>query len=207
MTLEEIQERLYSTTGITPVKPGPGWGRSKTRDENAERLATYEGYTGLDKIAMDAMMQGYNVEDPTKTMTGLLETLAPNLSGWDASTSAPYIATRVSMNTGILPKFRGNVTRPMEDPGIQAAMRGYASSGKGRPAGGVSQHDKWARQANAYRNNPKSLPGIIGMLAGSYTGRIRDYLDRFQDLPDIRAAAEKVTEVIDDEDKLASVWT
>ena len=36
-----------------------------------------------------------------------------------------------------------------------------------------------------------------------YTDRIKDYLQNFQDLPDIRAAAEKV----DDEDKLASVWT
>jgi hypothetical protein len=32
------------------------------------------------------------------------------------------------------------------------------------------------------------------MLAGSYTDEINDYLRDFQDLPDIRAAAEKVVE-------------
>ena len=156
MTLEEIQERLYSTTGVTPVGLGPGWGRSKLRDENAALLASYEGYTGLDKLAMDAMKQGYNVEDPTKTMTGLLQTLAPNLSGWNPSAAAPRIATKVAMDTGIIPK-----------------------------------------------TEETNIPGIIALLAGSYTDRIQDYLTNFQDLPDIRAAVES----IDDEDKLASVWT
>ena len=147
MTLEEIQKRLYSTTGITPVKPGPGWGRSKTRDENAARLADYEGYTGLDKIAMDVMKQGYNVEDPTKTMTGLLQTLAPNLSGWPPSVAAPYVGTQIGMNTGLIPKTD--------------------------------------------EENPK-VPGIIAMLARSYTDEINDYLENFQDLPDIRQAIENI---------------
>jgi hypothetical protein len=147
MTLEEIQERLYSSTGITPVAAGPVWGGSAKRDKNAEILASYPGYTGLDKIAMDVMKQGYNVEDPTKTMTGLLETLAPNLSGWAPGTAAPRIATQVSMNTGLIPK-----------------------------------------------TEETNIPGIIAMLAGSYTDRINDYLQNFQDLPDIRAAAEKVVE-------------
>ena len=156
MNLDEIRARLYSSTGITPVGAGPGWGWGAKRDKNAEILAGYKGYTGLDKVAMDAMKQGYNVEDPTKTMTGLLQTLAPNLSGWPSGTAAPRIATKVAMDTGIIPK-----------------------------------------------TEETNIPGIIAMLAGSYTDRIKDYLDRFQDLPDIRAAVES----IDDEDKLADVWT
>tara|TARA_Y100000296_G_scaffold43099_1_gene49563 strand:- start:62 stop:532 length:471 start_codon:yes stop_codon:yes gene_type:complete len=156
MNLDEIRARLYSSTGITPVAEGPGWGRSKIRDENAARLAAYEGYTGLDKIAMDVMKQGYNVEDPTKTMTGLLQTLAPNLSGWPPSVAAPRVGTQIAMSTGLIPK-----------------------------------------------TDEENVPGIIAMLAGSYTDRIQDYLTNFQDLPDIRAAVES----IDDEDKLADVWT
>ena len=156
MTLDEIRERLYSSTGITPVKPGIGFGKSKVRDENKARLAAYEGYTSLDKLAMDAMKQGYNVEDPTKTMTGLLGVLSPNLSFASQDVAAPRIATKVAMDTGIIPK-----------------------------------------------TEETNIPGIIAMLAGSYTDRINDYLHNYQDLPDIRAAAEKV----DDEDKLASVWT
>ena len=147
MTLEEIQERLYSSTGITPVKPGIGFGKSKVRDENKARLAAYEGYTSLDKLAMDAMKQGYNVEDPTKTMTGLLGVLSPNLSFASQDVAAPRIATKVAMDTGIIPK-----------------------------------------------TEETNIPGIIAMLAGSYTDRINDYLQNFQDLPDIRAAAEKVVE-------------
>ena len=147
MTLEEIQARLYSSTGITPVKSGIGFGKSAVRDENIARLASYKGYTGLDKVAMDAMKQGYNVEDPTKTMTGLLQTLAPNLSGWPPSVAAPRVGTQIAMSTGLIPK-----------------------------------------------TDEENVPGIIAMLAGSYTDRIQDYLTNFQDLPDIRAAAEKVTE-------------
>ena len=147
MTLEEIQERLYSTTGITPVRAGPGWGYGAKRDRNAEILAEFKGYTGLDKIAMDAMKQGYNVEDPTKTMTGLLGALSPELTGAPKFLSRPRIATKVAMNIGLVPK-----------------------------------------------TEETNIPGIIALLAGSYTDRIKDYLDRFQDLPDIRAAAEKVTE-------------
>ena len=147
MTLEEIQERLYSSTGITPVKPGIGFGKSKVRDENKARLAAYEGYTSLDKLAMDAMKQGYNVEDPTKTMTGLLGVLSPKLSFASQDVAAPRIATKVAMDTGIIPK-----------------------------------------------TEETNIPGIIAMLAGSYTDRINDYLQNFQDLPDIRAAAEKVVE-------------
>ena len=147
MNLDEIRARLYSSTGITPVAEGPGWGRSKIRDENAARLAAYEGYTGLDKLAMDAMRQGYNVEDPTKTMKGLLGTLTPALTDWGPFFARPRIATQVAMNTGLVPKTKET-----------------------------------------------KIPGIIAMLAGSYTNRINDYLQNFQDLPDIRAAAEKVTE-------------
>ena len=85
-----------------------------------------------------------------------------------------------------------------------AKQRGGFAKAKGKRGGGVSQHDKWARQAGPYKKQGDvRLPGIIAMLAGSYTDRIKDYLQNFQDLPDIRAAAEKV----DDEDKLASVWT
>jgi len=204
MNLDEIRARLYSSTGITPVGEGPGWGWGAKRDKNAEILAGYKGYTGLDKIAMDAMKQGFNVEDPTKTMTGLLETLAPNLSGWAPSKVAPYLATTVSMNTGLIPQAGVTMTRPMADPGVLGMMQGYGSSGKGKRVGGVSQHDKWARQAGSYKKQGDvRLPGIIEMLAGSYTDRIQDYLDKFQDLPDIRSAVESV----DDEDKLASVWT
>ena len=151
MTLEEIQERLYSSTGITPVRSGVGFGKSAVRDENRARLASYEGYTALDKLAMDAMKRGYNVEDPTKTMTGLLGVLSPNLSFASQDVAAPRIATKVAMDTGIIPK-----------------------------------------------TEETNIPGIIAMLAGSYTDRIKDYLDRFQDLPDIRQAFE----AIDDEDKL-----
>ena len=156
MTLEEIQARLYSSTGITPVKSGIGIGKSAVRDENIARLASYEGYTALDKLAMDAMKQGYNVEDPTKTMTGLLGALSPNLSFASQDVAAPRIATKVAMDTGLIPK-----------------------------------------------TEETNIPGIIALLAGSYTDRIQDYLTNFQDLPDIRAAVESV----DDEDKLASVWT
>ena len=156
MTLEEIHARLYSSTGITPVKSGIGIGKSAVRDENIARLASYEGYTALDKLAMDAMKQGYNVEDPTKTMTGLLGALSPNLSFASQDVAAPRIATKVAMDTGLIPK-----------------------------------------------TEETNIPGIIALLAGSYTDRIQDYLTNFQDLPDIRAAVESV----DDEDKLASVWT
>ena len=156
MNLDEIRARLYSSTGITPVGEGPGWGWSAKRDTNAEILSGYKGYTGLDKIAMDVMKQGYNVEDPTKTMTGLLQTLAPNLSGWPPSVAAPRVGTQIAMSTGLIPK-----------------------------------------------TDEENVPGIIAMLAGSYTDRIQDYLTNFQDLPDIRAAVES----IDDEDKLADVWT
>ena len=159
MNLDEIRARVYSSTGMTRVPSGNSSDeQDKIYAENQARLADYQGYTGLDKLAMDAMRQGYNVEDPTKTMTGLLETLAPNLSGWPPSVAAPYVGTQIGMNTGLIPKTD--------------------------------------------EENPK-VPGIIAMLARSYTDEINDYLENFQDLPDIRAAAEKV----DDEDKLASVWT
>ena len=150
MTLEEIQERLYSTTGMTPVKSGFDWigsKKSEARDKNIGILSSYQGYTALDKLAMDAMKQGYNVEDPTKTMTGLLGVLSPNLSFASQDVAAPRIATKVAQDTGIIPK-----------------------------------------------TEETNIPGIIAMLAGSYTDRINDYLQNFQDLPDIRAAAEKVAE-------------
>ena len=157
MNLDEIRARLYSSTGMTPV---PSSASSAEEDkiyaENKARLAAYEGYTSLDKLAMDAMRQGYNVEDPNKTMKGLLGTLSPALTGAPKFLSRPRIATKVAMNIGLVPK-----------------------------------------------TEQTKIPGIIEMLAGSYTDRIKDYLQNFQDLPDIRAAAEKG----DDEDKLASVWT
>ena len=195
MNLDEIRARLYSSTGITPVKPGPGWGKSKKRDENAARLAAYEGYTGLDKAAMDFMKQGYNVEDPTKTMTGLLGVLAPNLSGAPKVLSVPRIATKVASQTGIIPWSYAE----SEDEGrrqLIAQMQGYGAAGKGSriDRGGSFMQDRWARQAARYKKGTQNIPNIISMLAGSYTDRIKDYLSKFQDLPDIRAAAEKVTE-------------
>ena len=157
MNLDEIRARLYSSTGMTRVPSGISSDeQDKIYAENQARLADYQGYTGLDKLAMDAMRQGYNVEDPTKTMKGLLGTLTPALTDWGPFFARPRIATQVAMNIGLVPKTKQT-----------------------------------------------KIPGIIEMLAGSYTDRIKDYLQNFQDLPDIRAAAEKV----DDEDKLASVWT
>jgi len=148
MNLDEIRARLYSSTGMTPVPSGASSAEEdKIYAENKAKLAAYPGYTALDKMAMDFMKQGYNVEDPTKTMKGLLGTLTPALTDWGPFFARPRIATQVAMNVGLVPK-----------------------------------------------TEETKIPGIIALLAGSYTDRIQDYLDKFQDLPDIRAAAEKVTE-------------
>ena len=154
MNLDEIRARLYGSTGITPVRTGPGWGYSAKRDKNAAILEGYKGYTGLDKIAMDVMKQGYNVEDPTKTMTGLLQTLAPNLSGWPPSVAAPYVGTKIGMSTGLIPKT------DEETPLFPGIIEMLAS--------------KYTNEINDYLRDFQDLPDIRAAVEAAETGNLHE---------------------------------
>ena len=109
-----------SGLGITPVPPGMqtsvSWKGIKSkpditsgnktldwsdwRDINRDILATDEGSTGLDKIAMQQMKQGYVLNiDPEKTMAGLLGVLTPSVSGFTKQ-GPPNVGETIAQKIG-----------------------------------------------------------------------------------------------------------
>jgi hypothetical protein len=131
----KMQSQLEAL-GVVPVPPGmqgigfwaedditsgdetKSW--SKWRDLNQGILATDEGATGLDDIAMKQMKQGHALGiDPVKTMTGLLGVLSPNLTatggtGIGDALVGSGIAQKIGTGTGNTALLQANTNNSVK---------------------------------------------------------------------------------------------